>query len=286
MKTVGLFQLLVCVTRGGRRRLCRSAKRKGESFTIGIGRLRGLTRQRLVHPPVAGDAAVESGDIAEVVVDRQLGQPDLINPKGAVECVENGQFEHRFADVRRPVLERLRELQKLLAVVGQILGRRIFGSGDFSEGCLEFFAVGVGRLVFQRGLGHLGTFGVGQREQRVEPRLGRCLGDSEFVIGPILVEFGLPELELSGKQVLPELGPFDDVPQTFKKVSTKCESGAFVLLIGENVEVNLGTVRGFDICRNGADPVEKLLCERGIEAVAAGLGKGLVELLRSLLVTA
>ena len=100
-----------------------------------------------------------------------MREPDLIDAERAVEGVENRKFEERFTRVGGAILEGLRELPDLVAMVGESLGGGILGRRDFAEGRLEALAVGIGNLIGLSRLNHLGLLRLGDREQRVEPVL-------------------------------------------------------------------------------------------------------------------
>ena len=113
---------------------------------------------------MAGDAAVEPSDITEVIVDGELREPDLIDAERAVEGVENREFEERFARIGGAILEGLRQLPDLVAVVGERLGRGILGRCDVAKDRLEALAVGIGNLIGLSRLDHLCLLRLGDRE--------------------------------------------------------------------------------------------------------------------------
>ena len=82
---------------------------------------------------MARGAPVESGDVTEVVIERELRKPDLVDPKRAVERIEHGQLEQTLANIAAPLIERLLQLHQLYPVIGDVLGRGILGSSQFLE---------------------------------------------------------------------------------------------------------------------------------------------------------
>ena len=95
MEAVEILELSVAVTLhhqwfgslGGR------GQRELDGLLLGVGRIGRSARSRLIHPLVAGNAPVEAGDIAEIIVNRQLGQPDLVDAEGSVKGIEHWKFE-------------------------------------------------------------------------------------------------------------------------------------------------------------------------------------------------
>ena len=226
---------------------------------------------------MAGDATVEPGDIAEVVVDRELREPDLIDAERAVEGVENGELKERFARIGGAILEGLRQLPDLVAVVGESLGRGILGRCDVAEDGLEALAVGVGNLIGLSRLDHLCLLRLGDREQRVEAVLRCPFGNGQLVIGAALIELSLPELETSGKVVLAELGPLGDVAHPLNEVATDRKTLALVGLRNEAVDVGLDQIRRHGVFVDRSGLLKERRRQRRVDRRAAGVGKRRLE---------
>ena len=257
----------------GSARLGACGERDGDVALLAIGRLGGGTGERFVHPLVAGDAPVEARDIAEIIVERQLRQPDLVDPQRSVEGIENGKFKKGLAGVRGPVLERLRQLTDLVAVVGEILGGRILRGGDVAERRFEGLAMGVGDLIGQIGLGDLSLFRLDDRFEGVEARLWRILRDGQFVVGPALVKLRLPELQLSGEVVLTELRPLGDIAHPLDQVATDRQPLAGIGLRYETVNVGLDEISGDGIFVARPGTLQKRRCQLRGDGRAAGVGE-------------
>ena len=164
-QTVGGFEPVVPVAGRHLRLRRRRRERHRHGGRLGIPGLSRRSSHRLVHPAVAGRATVEAGDVSEVVVEGKLRQPDLIDPDRAVEGFEHREFEQTFPSIRLPHGERLLELHKLGAMVGQGLGRIILALGHLPQQSVEFLTVSVGILKRQARGSHLLTLGVGEHEQ-------------------------------------------------------------------------------------------------------------------------
>ena len=79
---------------GGRR-----AQQNRDCLFGGVGRVLGRPRQRGIHPPVAGDAPVKPGHLTEVVAQREIGQPDLLDPQRTIEGIEHRHLEGRLSPI-------------------------------------------------------------------------------------------------------------------------------------------------------------------------------------------
>ena len=280
VESVELLELGVAIPLNGRRGSARfgsRGERDGDVALFAVGRLGGSTGKRFVHSLVAGNAPVEARDIAEIIVERQLRQPDLVDPQWSVEGIEDRQFEECLAGVRSPVLERLGQLSDLVAMVSEILRRGILDRRDVAERRFEGLAMGVCHLVGLGGLDDLHLLGLGDRFEGVEARLGRILGDGQFVIGPALVKLRLPELQLSGEVVLTELRPLGDVAHPLDQVATDRQSLAGIGLRHESIDVGLDEIGGNGVFVNRPGPLEKRRRQRRGDRRAAGVGEGRLE---------
>ena len=192
---------------------------------------------------MARGAPIEPGDVAKVIVERELGEPDLVDPKRAVERIEHGQLEQALANIAAPLIERLLQLHQLRPMIGDTLGRRILGSSQLLQQRLQRLAVRVGRLEGEAGVRDLLSLDVGESQQHRLAIGGRLLGDREFVVGPRLVEFGPSQFQAAGQVVLAELDPLDDVPKPSKQVAPQHHPLVGVLLRPQLVDVKLCEVR-------------------------------------------
>ena len=283
VEAVELLELGVAIPLNGRRGsawLGGCGEGDGDGALFAIGRLGGGTGERLVHSLVAGNTPVEARDIAKIVVERQLRQPDLVNPQRAVEGIQNRQFEERLAGVWGPVFERLCQLTDLVAVVSEILSRGILDRRDVAERRFEGLAMGVGDLIDLDGLDDLLLLRLGNRFEGVETRLWRILGNGQFVVGPALVELRFPKLQLSGEVVLTELRPLGDVAHPLDHVAPDCQPLAGVGLRHQPIDVDLDKIsgNGVFVIRPGA--LEKRRRQRRGDGRAAGIGEGRLEISR------
>ncbi len=284
VKPIGILKLLIAVA--FHRKLLGCAGRRGEGegngLRLPIGRVGGRAGNRLVHALVAGDAAVEPRNVAEVVVQRQMRQPDLVDPQRSVEGVEYRQFEERLPGIGRPVLHRLRELVELRSMVGKRLGSGILAGSQLFERGFERLPMGVGGLKVERGGRDFRTLRIGKGQQRGQLVLRRLFGHTKFVVGAILVEFGLPEFEGAGQQIFAELCPLGDVAQPREQIATKHQPLRGVGLRLQLIEIECGSIRGLGVGRDSANLREERLSEGRIEIGPAGLGQCRLELLRLL----
>ena len=168
MEAVEVLELLIAVAFDGEPlwRLGGGGQRECHGFHLPVGRIRGGTSNGFVHALVARDATVKPGNVAEIVVERELRQPDLIDPQRSIESIQHRQFEQALADIGSPVLEGLRQLIELGAVVGESLGRCILACSQLLQSGLERLAMGVRRLEIEGRSGDLRPLGVCQGEQR------------------------------------------------------------------------------------------------------------------------
>ena len=257
---------LVALRLGGRR-----GHLHGQRLGLRVSRLERSSRHRLVHAAVARRAAVEAGDVAEVVVEGELRQPDLVDPERAVEGVEYRHLEHTLAGGRLSLRERLLELGELGAVIGDGLGGLVLGAGQPCQQRLELLAMGVGVLEDEVGRVHLGPLGVGQGEQGRLPLGRRLVRDGELVVGPVLVELSAAKLQGAGEVVLAKLGPLGNVTETGQEIAPQHQPLVRILLGGELIEVVLGEIGGLGILADRADLGQKLLRDRSIHRLPPGL---------------
>ena len=171
-------------------------------------------------------------------------------------------------------------------MVGEGLGGGVFAGRELPQRRFERLAVRVGRLVFQRGGRHLGSLGIREGEQAVELFLRGVVGHGELVVGPILVELGLPQLQLPGGQVFAKLGPLGDVAKPLEQISPQREPLSGVGLLEQHVDVELGPVGRFGVGGHRPHLLEKRLHERRVEIGPPGVGEGRIEFSRPLLVAA
>ena len=83
------------------------------------------TGRGLVDALVAGRAAIEAGHVAEVVVERQLRQPDLLDLQRTAEGVDDRQLKNTLAEVRSAVFFGLDQtLQVGVVVIQRLLSGR------------------------------------------------------------------------------------------------------------------------------------------------------------------
>ena len=102
--------------------LGRGAHRQHHRVPRLIERLDRRAGRRLVHRQVAIRAAIEAGHVAKIVVDRQLGQPDLIDLSSA-KRVEDRQADHLAHGLILAIVESFLELDPLVdQVVQRFLG--------------------------------------------------------------------------------------------------------------------------------------------------------------------
>ena len=232
---------------------------------------------------MTGDAAVEPSDIAEIVVERELWQPDLVDPQRSVEGIQYRQFEQRLSGIGRPGLQCLRQLAELGAMIGERLGRGILSGSQFLERGFERFPMGVGGLKVQRGGRDLRPLRIGERQERHQLLL-RCLfGHAQFVVRPTLIELRLPEFERASKQVFAKLRPLGDVTKPLQQVAATHQSLRRVCLRLQLVDVQLGTVGGLGVGRHGANLGQKSLGKGWIKIGPTRLGERRFKLLRLLL---
>ena len=280
VEAVELLELGVAIPLDGRRegaRLGGCRERDGDVALFAVGRLGGGTGERFVHSLVAGNAPVEARDIAEIIIECQLRKPDLVDPQRSVEGIEDRQFKQCLAGVRSPVLERLCQLSDLVAMVSEILRRGILDRRDVAERRFEGLAMSVGGLVGLDGLDDLPLLRLGDRFEGVETRLGRILGDGQFVVGPALIKLRLPEFQLSGEVVLTELRSLGDVAHSLDQVATDRQSLTGIGLRHEPIDVGLDEIGGNGVFVDRPGPLEKRRRQRRGDCRAAGVGEGRLE---------
>ena len=271
-KTVERLELVVAVA--DKRRGCRwlrgRPQRDGHSLERRIGRIGRLAGQRLVHAAMARRAAVEPRDVAEIVVEREVGQPELIDLQRAVEGVEHRQFKHGLAGVGAAVGERLLQQGEFRPMIGHRLGGRVLVGGDPPHDRVEILAVGVGLLEVERRLFHLGPLRIGQLQEFHLAGDRGSVGDRKLIVGTILVEFGLPQLERAGEQVLAELRPLHDVGHPGEQVATQSEPALGIGLRGELVDVGRDQRGGLGVLRYRLHPGDELPGEAAVDVRPAG----------------
>ena len=168
-------------------------------------------------------------------------------------------------------------------MVSQRLGGDVFWLGDLLERCVECLAVSIGCLEVERGRGDFGPFGIGKRKEGSEP-IGRCLlGYTEFVVGPILVEFGLTKLERSGLQVFAIFCPPDDVAEPLQEIAADDQPLAWIGLCLQLIDVELRAVSGFCISRHSANLRHEGFGQAWIKVCPPNFCKSSIELFRLLL---
>ena len=264
-QAVGSLEPVVAVAGLGLRLCRRRRDRHRHRLSLGIPGLGRRTGHRLVHSAVAGGAAVETGHIAEVVVERELGQPDLIHLQRAIERVQHRQLQHALPRSRPPLLERLLELGELGAMVGHGLGRIILALGHLPQQGVEFLAMGVGILERQARSSHVLPLGVGEREQRCLTVCRRVFGHGELVVGAILVKFGPPQLQRAGEVVFAKLRSLDDVAKPGQEVTADHKPLIWVLLRAKLVDVELGPIRRLGILRDSSHLGDERLGDSAVE---------------------
>ena len=267
LEAIHRLQLVVAVARHNRRlrRCLGRSQRDRERPLLGIGRVGRCPGHGLRHSLVARRAAIKAGDIAKIVVQRELRQPDLVDPQRSIERVEHRQLQQALADVGRFVGEGFFQERHPLPMVSQRLSHSIFFRRQRAKDRLQSLAVGIGCLHGEGRLRNFGPLRVGQRQQCSPSGLGGLVGNRQFIVGPRLVEPSLSELERPGEIVFAKLCSGGDVKAPLQQVAPQNKPFAGVRLRSQTIDIQLHEIGRLNISRHRPHLRHKRLHERSIK---------------------